>query len=222
MNLMEVPRTIARVQYRFARIPLQLFEDRVVSRFGAEAPARLFYERSVGALDAVIGHALGDRQLSHDGVVLAQRSAARGRAAQLDADAKAMRRRADETLQQEHDDIRQEREEARAAKRDAVAEAVSDAGQRRRNAAEIAERKADVAARRATDTASQLRESVRKVQRGEFDRIDAAESAVTAEAADKRVAAQTKREDAADKRATADRVEDLAHAEKQGRRNAAH
>ncbi|CDQ46036.1 hypothetical protein [Mycolicibacterium neoaurum] len=59
------------------------------------------------------------------------------------------------------------------------------------------------------------------LQRGEFDRIDAAENAVTADASDKRAAAQTKREDAADKRTTADRVEGLAHAEKQGRRDAA-
>ena len=47
------------------------------------------------------------------------------------------------------------------------------------------------------------------------------EDAVTADASDKRAAAQTKREDAADKRTTADRVEGLAHAEKQGRRDAA-
>lgn len=221
MNVMEVPRTIARAQYRLARIPLQLFEDRVLSRFDVEAPARLLYERSVGALDAVIGHALGDRQLSHDGVVLAQRSAARGRAARLDADADAMRRQADETLQEAREEVVQEREDARAAKRDAVAEAVSDADQRRRNATETAGRKADTAARRAADAAAQRRESVRKVQRGEFDRIDAAENAVTADASDKRAAAQTKREDAADKRTTADRVEGLAHAEKQGRRDAA-
>ena len=153
MNVMEVPRTIARAQYRLARIPLQLFEDRVLSRFDVEAPARLLYERSVGALDAVIGHALGDRQLSHDGVVLAQRSAARGRAARLDADADAMRRQADETLQEAREEVVQEREDARAAKRDAVAEAVSDADQRRRNATETAGRKADTAARRAADAA---------------------------------------------------------------------
>ncbi|MEH3132637.1 MAG: IF2 family translation initiation factor [Mycolicibacterium neoaurum] len=221
MNVMEVPRTIARAQYRWARIPLQLFEDRVVARFDAEAPARLFYERSVGVLDTLIGHALGDRKLSHDGAALAQRSAARGRAAQLDADADALRRQADEMLQEAREEVVQEREDARAAKRDAVAEAVSDADQRRRNATETAERNADAAARRAADAASQRRESVRQVQRGQIDRIDAAEDAVTADASDKRAAAQAKRADAADKRATADRVEDLAHAEKQGRRNAA-
>ncbi|WP_141869192.1 hypothetical protein [Arthrobacter sp. SLBN-53] len=37
----------------------------------------------------------------------------------------------------------------------------------------------------------------------------------------RRAAAQTRRADAADKRTTADRVEDLANAEKQSRRNAA-
>ena len=58
----------------------------MVARMGTEAPARLFYERSLGLLDVAVGNALGDSRLERQGVALAERSDALRRAAQLDAD----------------------------------------------------------------------------------------------------------------------------------------
>ncbi|WP_304108838.1 IF2 family translation initiation factor [Mycolicibacterium bacteremicum] len=219
MNLIEVPRTVLRLQYQIVRIPLQLLEDRVMSRLENEAPARLLYERSLGALDAAIGNALGDRRLAHSGVVLAERSAARGRAVQLEAEAQAEQRQADQRLRAARDEAVQEREDARSAKQEAVADAVQEADQRQRSAAADAEKQASAAKKRAADVAAQQRETVRTAERRELDKIKAAEQSVTDDAQAKRDAARSKRADAADKRATADRVEDLADAERQQRRN---
>lgn len=219
MNLIEVPRTVLRLQYQIIRIPLQLLEDRVVSRLETEAPARLLYERSLGALDAAIGNALGDRRLAHDGVVLAERSAARGRAAQLEAEAEAEQRQADQRLRAVHDEAVQERQDAHSAKQEAVSGALEEADERQRSAAADAKKQADAAQRRAAEDAARKKESVEAAKRRELDQIRAAEKTVTDDAQSKRDAARTKRADAADKRATADRVENLADAERQQRRD---
>ena len=51
MKITEIPFAALRLQYRIARVPLRLFEQRVLARVDSEAPARLLYERSVGAVD---------------------------------------------------------------------------------------------------------------------------------------------------------------------------
>ena len=48
MRITKVPFAVLRFQYQLVRFPLQLIEERVVSRMGTEAPARLFYERTLG------------------------------------------------------------------------------------------------------------------------------------------------------------------------------
>jgi hypothetical protein len=50
--------SVMRLQYRIVRFPLQIIEERVVARMGSAAPARLFYQRSLGLLGAAVGNAL--------------------------------------------------------------------------------------------------------------------------------------------------------------------
>ena len=76
MRVTEIPFSVLRFQYQLVRIPLQLIEDRFVSRLATEAPARLIYERSLGVLDATVGNALGDPRLERRGGALAARSGA--------------------------------------------------------------------------------------------------------------------------------------------------
>ena len=87
MRITRVPFAILRFQYQLVRFPLQVVEERVVARIGTEAPARLFYERSLGVLDATVGSALGDPRLRRRGALLADRSDTLSRAAALEADA---------------------------------------------------------------------------------------------------------------------------------------
>jgi len=60
MKIAEIPFAVLRFQYQIARIPFQLIEDQMAARIYSEAPARLFYERSLGTVDAAIGNLLGD------------------------------------------------------------------------------------------------------------------------------------------------------------------
>lgn len=80
MKITEIPLAALRLQYRIARAPLRLFEQRVLTRVDSEAPGRLLYERSVGVVDAAVGNALGDPEVGKRGVALVERSEALGEA----------------------------------------------------------------------------------------------------------------------------------------------
>lgn len=114
MRVTEIPFAALRFQYQLVRFPLELIEQRLLSRMDSEAPARLFCERSLGALDATVGNALGDEKLRERGAALIERSDALGRAAQLDAMATQTRDRADADLQATRDEAIQDQQEARA------------------------------------------------------------------------------------------------------------
>jgi hypothetical protein len=100
MRITDIPRAVLRLQYRIARAPMQLIEDRVMARMASESQARLFYERSMGTIDAAVGNALGDSELKRRGTELAVRSNALSRAASLDAEAAAQSERAARELWQ--------------------------------------------------------------------------------------------------------------------------
>src|ERR1700689_4520512 len=89
MKISDVAFSILRCQYQLARFPLQLIEDRVVTRLATEAPARLFYEGALGKLDAALGSALGDPRLSEGGSALIERSDTLARLAAPEAKATA-------------------------------------------------------------------------------------------------------------------------------------
>ncbi len=105
---------------------------------GPEAPARLFYERSLGALDATVGNVLGDPDLEKRGAALVERSDALGRAAQLDATATQTQEQADDELNAKRDKAIEDQKDARAAKEREVEEARTAAEERKRAAAEAA------------------------------------------------------------------------------------
>ena len=98
MRITRVPFAVLRFQYQLVRFPLQVLEERVVARMGAEAPARLFYERSLSVLDATVGGALGDPRLRRRGALLADRSDALSSAAALEANATRKQQQADAEL----------------------------------------------------------------------------------------------------------------------------
>jgi hypothetical protein len=134
MKIAEIPFAVLRFQYQIARVPLQLIENQMAARLGSEAPARLFYERSLGAIDATVGNLLGDRELAKRGAALVERSDALGRAAQLDATATQNREQADATLEATRDDVVTDIEEARDAAEQEALDARITAEERKRAA----------------------------------------------------------------------------------------
>lgn len=136
MNITDVPSAVLLMQYRIARFPLHMIEERFVTRLGSESPARLFYERSLGTLDVAVGNALGDSELSKRGAALAERSEARRVAAQLDARAGTEVRQATDEFTTKRRAADQKRRNANAARQQADLDTQREADERKRAAAQ--------------------------------------------------------------------------------------
>ena len=216
MKSTDVPFAVLRFQYQLARIPLQLIEAQMAAWMDSEAPPRLFYERSLGALDATVGNLLGDPKLEKRGAALIDRSDALGRVAQLDATAQKQEQ-ADDELKAKRDNATKDRKDGRAAKQRQVKEAGTAAEPRKRAAAQDAEKRTAAAKQQADDVAAQLKKSAEAAKRDEQAKITVAELTATAAAESKRKDAQAKRSDAASRRAQEDQAEQLANVEKQNR-----
>ena len=219
MRIIDAPQAVLRFQYRIVRFPLQIIEERVVARMGSEAPARLFYERSLGLLDAAVGNALGDFRLAKRGGALAERSDALRRAAQLDAAADQARQQSSADLKAKSDRAIEEQQDARAAKEREVEEARSSAEERKRAAENAAAQRTAAAKKQADDVAAQRKNSAEAAKREKQARIRVNEQKAAAAAKSKLDDAQARRTQADNKRALADTVEELAGLEKHKRQS---
>jgi hypothetical protein len=219
MRIIDAPMAVLRLQYRIVRFPLQMIEERVVARMGSEAPARLFYERSLGLLDVAVGNVLGDSRLEKRGGALAERSDALGRAAKLDAAADQARQQSSADLKAKSDKAIEDQRDARAAKDRQVEDARTAAEERKHAAKEAAAQRTAAAKKQADDVAAQRKNSAEAAKRGAQARIRVNEQKAAAAAKSKLDDAQAKRTEVDAKRAHADRVEELAHIEKQKRRS---
>ncbi|MDT5242753.1 MAG: hypothetical protein QOD36_129 [Mycobacterium sp.] len=220
MRIIDAPMAVLRLQFRIVRFPLQVIEERVVARMGAEAPARLFYERSLGLLDAAVGNVLGDSRLQMRGGALVERSDALGRAAKLDEAADKARQQSSADLKAKSDKAIEDQQDAHAAKDRDVEEARTAAEERKHAAEEAAAQRTAAAKKQADDVAARRKNSAEAAKRGEQARIRANEQKAAAAAKSKFDDAQARRTKADVKRAQADRVEELAGIEKQKRQAA--
>jgi hypothetical protein len=220
MNIAKIPFAVWGLQYQIIRLPLALIENQLAARMGAEAPARLFYERSLGMLDATMGRVLGDSKLKRQGSALAERADTLSRAARLDAAATEKEEHADAELNAARDKAVENQGRARETKKRQVQDARTKAAQRKGAVEEAAEKRTAAVKQQADEVAAQRKGSIEEAKRGAQARIRAEEEEARAAAQSKMKDAQAKRSEAESKRAQADRVEQLADVEKQKRRAA--
>jgi hypothetical protein len=220
MKITQIPLATLRLQYRIARAPLRFFEQRVLARVNPEAPARLIYERSVGVVDATVGNVLGDKELGEQGEAVIERSEALGEAVRLDEVAKQRRRQADAEFEQKQEKVAAAPVEARKTAERKADQARSAAEQRKQQAADAAAEKSAEAKQRIDEAAANKVTGVEAAKRAKQQTATAAEKAATAAAKAELDDAAEKRSEAVDKRAHADRVDELADAEKEQRQEA--
>lgn len=217
MRVTDVPFAVLRFQYQIARIPLQVIEDRVVARLDAEAPARLFYERSLGMLDLAVGNALSAPEVEQRGAALIERSEALRRAAQLDETATEVHQQAEANLESTREQAKREQKQAEQDREREIKESRETASERKQNAVQTAQKKAADAKQQADQIAAQRVKSAEAARRQEEAVISATERSIEKVAQGKLDDAADKAGNAAAKRAQADRVEDLAETEKEKR-----
>ena len=217
MRISEFPLAILRLQYQIARIPLRVIEDRVIARLNTETPARLFYERSLGMLDATVGSLLGDEKLAQDGATAVERSDALARAAEIDARANQKKNQADAKLNAVRDSAIEDIQAARDATDQQIQESRAASEERKQQAAEDAQQRVDALKHEAEEAAADRKRSVEAAKRQEEDQIRAEEANAANSARAKIDDAQQKHSEVGQKRAEADRFDELAEAEKEQR-----
>ncbi|ODQ92930.1 IF2 family translation initiation factor [Mycolicibacterium holsaticum] len=217
MKITDVPFAVLRFQYQLARFPLQVIEDRVVAKMDSEAPARLFYERSLGKLDVTVGSVLDAPEVEQRGTALIERSDALRRAVQLEETATQRVKQANTELKETREQATEAKSQARADKDRQIKQAQTDAQRRNRAAVENAEQRISSGSKRADDAAAQRKNSAESAKNQERAEITKAEQRVTAAATAKLDDSTDKRIAAANKRAQADQMEQLADAEKRKR-----
>jgi len=211
MSVTDFPLSVLRFQYQMARVPFQVMEEQFVARMDPQAPARLFYERWLGALDAAAGMVLGDPELKQRGAALAERSDALGRVAQLDATATRQQQQAADELKSKRDQAKQGLSHARATKQRKVTAARNAAKDRKGTAAGAGAKRSAAAKQQADEVAAQRINAAEAATREEQATSRAGEehAAKVAESDD----AQATRSAAATQRAQAEQAENLADAE---------
>jgi len=217
MSITDFPFAVLKFQYRLARLPLQLVDEGVFGRMESDAPARLFFERSLGMLDVTVGNVLRAPEFERRGTELIERSDALRRAARLDAAASENIRAAGSNVRATREKAAKEREDAHDEKESAVENARIDAQNRKRNAVKNAETRITTGAKRADEAAAQREGAVEAAKREEVAIARAAEQNAAAAADAKLKDAHDKRETAANNVAQADRLEELADREKERR-----
>jgi hypothetical protein len=220
MSFADFSRAVLRVQYQVARVPLQLIETQLVARLDSDARLRLFYERSLGLLDAVAGNVLGSPRLAQHGATKIERSEKLMRAADLEAEANATIAQANSELRDARGIAAQATEDVHAGKAQETKQARDTAEARKLAARKAADQRADAAKKHADETAAQRKGAADAAKRVESAVIRAGEKLAEADAQAKLDEAQDNRSVAARKRADADRLEGLANEEKTKRRSA--
>ena len=218
MNILTVPRLVAKLEFKALRYPAQLLETKVVAAYlPQESGVRLAYERLLGALDSRAGALLADEPLSDRGRALSRRGDVLEKAAALEA-------KAQERAQQAAAELREQTAAAEAEK----ARIQSD---HERKAQQLAVERA--AAQKAVHDKAAAREKADKLAidatvqatlAAERDRLDAKEAAVEARVAAATAAPKAQLSKASkdartaqERRSDADRLASLAAQEKAAR-----
>lgn len=220
MGIIDIPRAVLRMQYRIARTPLALIEQRYIANLDPVAPGRLLFERSFGALDVAIGRTLGDRELARRGDALAERSELIAESVRLEAEAEAQRELADDELAEKRDKAANEPTKAHAAAKERIDRTRSEATEQKQDAArEVANRTAASKAAVEQDAQREIG-AVEKRKDAEKQAVSTVEAARRAEADEQLDEAAQQRAEAADKRLHAERLDDFAETEKRERQRA--
>ncbi|BBX10445.1 IF2 family translation initiation factor [Mycolicibacterium aichiense] len=220
MKISDLPFAILRLQYRTARVPLQIVEEQVFARFDSESRARLIYERSLGALDVAVGNLLNAPDIAERGAALADRSEALRLAAELDAQAGEEVREAGRDFKARQEEAEKQRQNAVATKQKTVQQSRQQAEARKREATKNAADRAAAVKERADKAASQRTAAVENAKQTEQANITAAEKMATKAAQAKLDGAADKRGEAVAIRKDADRLDELADVEKEKRQQA--
>jgi len=213
MNVLTVPRTVAALEYKALRLPATVGAS-LVSRLDEESRVRLAYEKALGNVDAAVGRLLADDDLTTRGRKLAARADVLETAAQLEEKARVRKAEADRQLREQKALAAEQR---KAADQDKAQE-TRRLREQEKAAKKAVKSQADAQEKAATQAVRAKTEAQLKAERDRLEKTEARieqrkEQRTAAPKAQLELAVDRKQEADAE-RAAADRLAELADAEK--------
>jgi hypothetical protein len=219
MSMLTIPRKVAAVEYTALRLPLTVLEHRVVGRLDSESKLRLGFEKALGRLDVTVGRALDDPGLRHRGAQLSRRADVLAKAVALEEKAEERKQEADASLEKAQHQADRKREEA---ERRAQLEAEQLLEQREAEQRAVQQQAAAQAEAKLAAVDAKTQAAVEKVERSVDERVDAIAKRTQARTAKPKAQlkeAAALQGEAVRERKTADRLGELANAEKAKRKS---
>ena len=221
MNVLTLPRSVAALEYKALRLPATLLQTQVVVRFLEEdSKLRLGFEKALGTLDEKAGSLLANDTLTDRGRVLRRRSEILGKAVELEEVADQRKAAAEATLREGKKKAAKTREQARDAQQKDVQQALREEQADKARAEREAAARLDAEKKRVeTQTRAKVQAVTSKLDAQE-SRIDATERARTAAPKAQLSGAVQEKLTADAERTKAERLADLAAAERRSRKAA--
>ena len=221
MNLLTLPRTVAALEYKALRVPATLLQNQVVVRFlDEDSKLRLGFEKTLGSIDEKAGSLLANDALTERGRVRRRRSEILGKAVQLEEVADQRKQAAEAVLREGTKKAEQTRTAARQQQQTDVQAALREEQADKRRAEQQAQAKERAEKER---IAAQAQAKVQAVT----ERLDTQEAQIDATQRARTAAPKAQLDDAVEQKKTADaertqaeRLAQLAKAEKDNRKAA--
>lgn len=219
MNVLTAPRAAAALQYKVLRLPATVVETQVVARFlDEESRVRLAYEKALGNVDTTVGKLLANDALTRRGTALSRRAEVLETAVRLEEKAQQRQSEADETLREQKSQAAGQRRAAEQEKAERTRRLKQEAAAEKRRVKEQAEAQEKAAAKAISTSAQAKLDAERARLEQQEARIEQVKDARTA-ASKAQLEQAVERQSGADaERAEADRLAQLAEAEREGRK----
>jgi hypothetical protein len=210
--------TLIALPYELARLPLTVVDKTLVGRMDETSGPRVTFDRAIGSVDKLAGEVLSNRNLAQRGAKRLERSAKLVTAVRLEQEADVRRAEAAQALESGRDEAARKRQQAK----DMAASGLVEADAAEARAKQEAKTKATRSA--AAKKAAANKRAATKTTTAKLSKANAARTAEAKKAAAQRSskddlkAARETKQSAAEARADAERLSDLADAKKQERK----
>jgi len=211
-------RTLVAIPYELARLPFALVDNRLSDKLSETSAPRVTLDRAIGSADKLAGSLLGNRFIARRGADRLERSDKVLTVARLEEEASTRREQARETLAAGRREAAQKRKAAQNRAASGLDEAAA-AEARGKQQARATAKKTAATKKAAADKRAASRTATIEQRKS---RADAAaqtkKRAAQRQAKDELSEARKSKQSAAEARADADRLKDLAEAKKQERK----
>jgi hypothetical protein len=214
MPLSSIPRALGTFEYRLLRRPSQLLQTSYLAKLPEDNPRRLLVERVLGGADEFVGRLLGDDEIRARGTQLKERAALLAEARKLEADSVERRSEAQDKLEADKQQAAQERREAVQEQQQDLAELRKQEQQEKQQARERAAQTAADKQKQADEKANQRLQAVSGTRKQHEEQLNQQEKRAAEKRKEQEQAAQQEKKKADEQRAKADRLDELADAEK--------